>query len=349
MAQNRPRIALCGLGSIGKAVARLLIDHRQGFELVGAATQEPEAIGQPLGAVAGSAEPIGPIVVGDIDALLETNPDIVVFATGSFLRDTGDDIVKLARAGVDLVSPCEELAFPFRRFAADAKRVKEAALAGGATVLGTGVNPGFMFDALVSLATCVSWDVSAIRGQRIVDVAGFGENIHLRLGIGYTAQEFDDGHEQGTIAGHVGFPESIQIIAERIGLTLDGPVDETFEKMIADTPAPTRYGQVDVGKTEGFRQRAVGRVNGEERIVLDLVLHLRPEEAGMHPADSFQIDGIHPVRLTLDPGMDAIPATAAQLVNSIPTVLEAGPGLKTVTDLPAAAAWLADPSTNSTR
>jgi 4-hydroxy-tetrahydrodipicolinate reductase len=72
---------------------------------------------------------------------------------------------------------------------------------------------------------------------------------------------------------------------------------------------------------------------------LELVLHLRPEAAGMKPRDEFAVEGLHPVRITIDPGMDAIPATSAQLVNTLPAVLRDAGGLKTVKDLPAAAAW----------
>jgi len=173
-------------------------------------------------------------------------------------------------------------------------------------------------------------------------VIGFGENIHLRLGIGYTQDEFARGHEEGTIAGHVGFPESIEMVCERLGLELDGPVEETFEPYVAETPAPTRYGEVEAGRTEGFTQRAVGMVGGRARIQLELVLHLRPHSASLEPSDSIEIDGLHPVRLTLKPGMDAILATSAQLVNAIPVVLAATPGLKSVKDLPPTTAWLGD-------
>jgi 4-hydroxy-tetrahydrodipicolinate reductase len=186
----------------------------------------------------------------------------------------------------------------------------------------------------------VAWDIEGIRGRRVVDVSGFGENIHLRLGIGYTPEEFERGHENGDIAGHVGFPESIEMVCERLGVPLDGSVQERFEPMVAETPAPASYGEVPAGKTEGFVQRAVGKVNGEDWIRFELLLHLRPQAAGFEPADTFEIDGAHPVRMTLSPGMDAIPATSAELVNSIPVVLQAEPGLRSVKDLPIGAAWL---------
>ena len=340
MTNEDVRIGLCGLGSIGKHVGRLLLDHRRGFEIVGAATKETEAIGLPLGEVVGAREKGGPTVVESLDEILSQRPEVVVYSTGSFLRDTADDVIAVASAGSNLVSPCEELAFPFNRFPDHARRIDEAARINGVTILGTGVNPGFIFDALLATATGVCWDVSAIRGRRVVDVMGFGENIHLRLGVGYTREEFEEGHKDGTIAGHVGFPESIEMVCERMGLDLDGPVDERFEPLVAETAAPTRYGQVEAGRTEGFIQRAIGTVEGEARVQLELVLHLRPHSAGVEPADTIEIDGLHPVRLTLKPGMDAILATSAQLVNSIQVVLNSSPGLKSVKDLPPTTAWL---------
>lgn len=336
---TQTRIGLCGLGSIGKAVARLLVDHRSGFEIVGAITKDPADIGRPLGEVVGSGRSHDLVVGEELADLIAAEPDVIVFATGSFLADTVDDIVQIAEAGVDVISPCEELAFPFTRDAAASERVDAAANLSGATVLGTGVNPGFMFDSFLAAASGCSWDVAEVTGRRIVDVVGFGQNIHLRLGIGYTPEEFDRGHADGSIAGHVGFPESVQLVAERFGWKLDGPVAETFEPMIARTDAPSSYGGVPVGRTEGFVQRAVGTVDGQPRIRLELVLHLRPYNEGLEVNDAFAIEGVHPVRVTLSPGMDAIPATAAQLVNSLPGVVGAGAGLKMVNDLPVAAAW----------
>jgi 2,4-diaminopentanoate dehydrogenase len=333
------KIGLCGLGSIGKAAARLLLDHRTGYHIVGAVTKDPADIGRPLGEVAGAATASDVVVGDDLATLLADKPDVILFATGSFLRDTGADVLSCAEAGVNLISPCEELSFPFTRDAGLAAKIGAAAEASGATILGTGVNPGFIFDAFLVAASGCSWDVERITGRRVVDVVGFGENIHRRLGIGYTPEEFDDGHANGTIAGHVGFPESVQLVAERLGLALDGPVTEVFEPMIAQTAVPTSYGGLPAGVTEGFVQRATGTVGGNPFMELELVLHLRPKEAGMPAADTFTIHGVHPVSVTLDPGMDAIPATAAQLVNSIPGVLSAPAGLKTVKDLPASTAW----------
>ena len=337
-----PTVGICGLGSIGSHVAKLLFEHRRSVEIVAAATKEPEAIGKRLGEVVGAQTHDGPVIVDSLEVMLAEGPDVVLYSTGSFMRDTASDVLAVASAGAHLISPCEELAFPYRRFAEEAARIDAAARENAVTIVGTGVNPGFIFDALLLTATGVCWDVSAIRGRRVVDVVGFGRNIHSRLGIGYTLDEFERGHEDGTIAGHVGFPESIEMVCERLGLVLDDPVTEAFEPLLAETPAPTKYGAVEPGRTEGFVQRAVGKIDGEARIQLELVLHLRPESKGFEPSDSIEIDGIHPVRLTLKPGMDAILATSAQIVNCIPVVLNSAPGLLSVKDLPPTTAWLGD-------
>jgi hypothetical protein len=337
--RGRVRVGLGGLGTIGAAVARLLLDLRSEVEVVAAATQNQTDVGRPLHEVARSSRS-GPQVVGSLQELVETRPDVVVLATGSFISEVRAQVLTCVEAGANVVSPCEELAYPFRRFPEVATAIDDAARENGVTVLGAGLNPGLIFDSLLAAASGACWDVQAIRGRRVVDTTGFGENIHRRLGIGYTLEEFEEGHRTGSIAGHVGFPESIEIVCERLGVQLDGAVEETFEPLIAESPAATRYGAIPAGKTEGFVQRATGRANGSDFVQLELVLHLRPREAGFIPSDSFTIEGRAPVHLTLDPGLDPVAATAAMLVNSIPALLRAEPGLKTVKDLPATAAWL---------
>jgi hypothetical protein len=340
-AGNSVRVGLGGLGTIGASVARLLVDHRGGVEVVGAATQNAGDIGRSLKDVAGT-KGNGPQVVGSLAEMLRHYPDVVILATGSFISDALPQVLECVEAGANVISPCEQLAHPFRRFPQESAAIEQAALARNVTVLGTGINPGLIFDALVAAASGACWDVTSILGRRVVDTTGFGENIHHRLGIGYTAAEFEEGRRTKRIAGHVGFPESIEMVCERLGVLLDGPVEESLEPLIAKTPAPTKYGAIPAGSTEGLIQRAIGRVKGAEFMQLELVLHLRPRESGFVPADTFTINGRHPVHLTLDPGLDPVPATAAQLVNSIPAVLRAGAGLKTVKDIPAPAAWLGD-------
>jgi 4-hydroxy-tetrahydrodipicolinate reductase len=334
-------VGIAGMGAIGRAATRLLLDHRPLAEIVGAGTQDAAYIGRRLNEASGARADSAVTIGADLESVLQAQPDIVILATGSFMDGVEDQVLACVGAGANVVSPCEELAFPLRSHTRGAgKRIDDAAREAGVTVLGTGVNPGFMFDSILAAATGTCWDVRQVFGRRVVDVIGFSQAIHRRLGIGYTRDEFDRGHAEGTIAGHVGFPESIGIVCERLGLELDYPAQERFEPMLADSPAPTSYGDLPVDHTEGFVQIATGTVSGQERFRLELILHLRPQRAGYEPADTIRIDGEHPVHLEFKPGMDAILATSAQVVNSIPTVLAASPGLVTITDLPDPAAWL---------
>lgn len=333
-------IGMIGSGGVARHAARLLLNHRSGYDLVGVCSADPDVIGRDMAKIAGatSAEPIP--VVGALSELLAMGPVAVIDGSRSFLHLIADDVVACVEAGVNFVSACEELAHREPGREADWDRIDEAARRGGASVLGTGVNPGFIFDFLVLAASGLCWDIDKINGRRVVDVSGFGRDIHRRLGIGYTLDEFDAGHADGSIAGHVGFPESIRMVVEGLGLELDGPVTQEFVPYVAADDAPTLYGAVPTGSTEGFLHTARGRVNGGEFMTLDLLLHLRPQAAGHEVGDSVDIEGEHPIHMRFRPGNDALYATSAHLVNSIPTVIDAPPGIRPVSRLPAARAWL---------
>ena len=333
-------IGMIGSGGVARHAARLLLNHRSDYDLVGVCSADSDVIGRDMAEIAGasSAKPIP--VVGELSELLAMGPVAVIDGSRSFLHLIVDDVVACVEAGVNFVSACEELAHREPGREADWDRIEEAARRGGASVLGTGVNPGFIFDFLVLAASGLCWDIGGITGRRVVDVSGFGRDIHRRLGIGYTLDEFNAGHADGSIAGHVGFPESIRMVVEGLGLELDGPVTQEFIPYVASDDAPTLYGAVPAGSTEGFLHTARGRVNGSEFMTLDLLLHLRPEEAGHEVGDSIDMEGEHPIRLRFRPGNDALHATSAHLVNSIPTVIDAPPGIRPVSQLPAARAWL---------
>ena len=334
------RIGLVGLGTIGSHIAHLLLDYRHGFEIVGASTLDTHMHGKRLHEAVG-AKTLSDVVVTDtISDVLRRGPDIVLHATQSFLKDIADQVFACIDHGVNVISCAEELAYPRRRDPELARKLNKAAIAADVTVVGSGVNPGFLFDSLLAKVTGICWNVESIVGRRVVDVSGFGKQIHERLGIGYTVDEFERGHEQGRIAGHVGFPESIAIVFQALGLSLDGEVEETFEPLVAPETVSTKYGVVEAGETEGFIQRAVGRWQGQDYIRLELVLHLQPEVRGFALEDTLKIEGEQPVDLSITPGPSALLSTSANIVNSIPSVLVAPPGVRDVTELMPPAAWL---------
>jgi hypothetical protein len=336
------KVGILGLGSIGKHVSRLLIDHRKGHQIVGAVTLEDEYNGRSLGEVVGAANQCDVVINNNLEQLLELQPTIVVDASRSFLEPIENDLYACLRAATNFVSSCEELAYPFSRAPDVASKIDDLARHKGVTVVGTGMNPGLIFDSLLLLATGAAWDIPHISGRRVVDVSKFSKGIHRRLGIGYTESEFYAGHGDGSIAGHVGFPESIEMAVRAMGLRIDSPVTEEFDPMFSKGETPTSYGSIGLGETVGFSQIATARVGDQEFVRLELILHLDPSSADLAVGDSVNIEGSHPVYLRVEPGMDAVQGTSAQLVNSIPAVVAAEPGLLTVHDIPRTAAWLGD-------
>ena len=319
------RIGVHGVGSVGKHVAKPLLEHRHGMEVVAATTQEAADVGRPLHEVAGADAEGGPTILRTLDDLLAARPDVVVLSTGSFLPDVAEDVTALLNAGVRVVSPCEELAFPRAGIPTWLALWTRPPARTTPRCSAPGSRPAFSSTAF-SAASAAHAGTSTRSGVVVSWTYPVRQNIHLRLGIGYTPEEFDQGHRDGTIAGHVGFPETIEMVVRRMGLTLDEPVKQIFVPMIAETPAPARYGHVEIGKTEGFIHRGIGRVGGDDFIQFELLLHLRPEGAGYKATDTLELDGVHPVKMTLDPGMDPLLATAAMLVNSIRALMSAPPG-----------------------
>jgi hypothetical protein len=325
------RIGLCGIGNTGKEIARILVDERRGFDLVGAASNDPFDIGREIGAVVSSKTPCAVPVYPKLADVLDLEPDLIVLSTSSFLEEVSDDIHECIRRHCNVISPCEELAYPFVSSEIVASGIDRAARENSVAVVGTGVNPGFLFDFLLLAATGTCSDVRGMSARRVVDVSGFSDAIHTRLGLRLSLAEFNERNSRGAIPGHVGLTQSIQMVAERFGCQLEGTVVETIEPMI----------DVDSGTDEvrGIRQTAVGIFSAGSRFEIEFILHLAPAAANLVTMDQIRIEGSQPVNLSISPGLQSIPATAAVVVNSIPAVLRGPAGLLTVKDLPPATYW----------
>ncbi|MCJ7491178.1 MAG: dihydrodipicolinate reductase, partial [Dehalococcoidia bacterium] len=145
---NQFRTVHYGLGPIGLAVFKLAASKER-VRPVAAVDIAPEIAGRDAGEVAGLEQPLGIIVSSDSGAALSTDADVVLHCTGSYLDAVQPQLLAAVRAGKNVISTCEELSYPWDRhpqLAADLDREEKAH---GVTVLGTGVNPGFVMDTLV--------------------------------------------------------------------------------------------------------------------------------------------------------------------------------------------------------
>ncbi|MFQ6065312.1 MAG: Gfo/Idh/MocA family oxidoreductase, partial [Candidatus Bathyarchaeia archaeon] len=159
---DKVRVILCGIGAVGRRIAKFLLE-KKGVEIVGAIDTAEEKVGRDLGEVLGIEKKLGIVVLDDADAVLsKAKADVMIHSTTSFLKQVYSQVAKALEYGVNVVSTCEELSYPYVVDADLAGKLDELAKRYGVTVLGTGVNPGFVMDTLPITLTGACQTVKAI-------------------------------------------------------------------------------------------------------------------------------------------------------------------------------------------
>jgi len=323
-----------GLGPIGIETAKAVL-NRKNLKLVGAIDIDTEKVGKDIGEVLGLGEKLGiKVTKNPIAVFSKTNADVMLHTTTSFFRKVYPQLEKGVKAGLNIISSTEELLLPSLRNPKLAEKLDKLAKKHKVTVLGTGVNPGFVMDSLVLMMTGVCTDLKKIRVERVVDAGKRRLPLQKKIGAGITPEEFYEKAKTGTF-GHIGLLESLALIAEGLNWKFD-EVKETLDPMIADKDYRTKYLEIRTGHVTGIKHIARGIIRGEEILTLDLSMYVGAE----NPHDAIYIDGTPQVHLIIDGGIMGDVATVAMLVNAIPKVMAAKPGLVTMKDLPLPSAFL---------
>ena len=323
-------VVLCGVGGVGRNVTRLL-RARPDYRIVAACSRNPTLVGRDVGELAGGS-PLGVAVGGGLGTALSEPADLLLVATTSFLAEVAADVRAGLERGLNVITTAEEAAFPWIIDADLANELDELARDRGVSVIGVGLNPGFIFDALLLTASGIAWDVRAIRIRRVVDVSRFSATIQRRLGIGFTAEHFAEGVAAGSITGHIGFPQSFHLAARSLGVSIDR-IESGFEPLVADRAYDGANLRVEPGTTAGFVQRYRAICDGRPWMSAEFIAHVDPPAAGHEPSDSIEIDGYNAVNLAINPGCQPQLGTAAMIANVMPRLVEARPGYLTVADL----------------
>jgi len=226
-----------------------------------------------------------------------------------------------------VISTTEELAYPGYTHVRQARRLHALAKKSKVAMLGTGVNPGFAMDALPVMMTAVCERVDRVVVQRVQDARLRRLPFQQKIGAGLTTEQFQKKVDEGTVR-HVGMAESIAMIADALGWSLDRITDEIQPK-IASVTISSEFLAVDPGYVCGIIQEGAGYRNGEPVIRLYLEAYLGAPES----YDSIDIDGSPRLSVKVAGGIQGDIATASIVVNSIPKVLAAPPGLHTMRDL----------------
>src|SRR5262245_51385237 len=214
------RVMHFGLGPIGAAIVKQ-VAARPGFKIVGAIDIDPAKVGRDLGDVVGLSKRLGVKVSGDARRVLKaTKPDVAVLCTSSSIKNVLPQIDTILKSKTAIVSTTEELSYPGYTHIRQARLVHALAKKARVAVLGTGVNPGFAMDALPIAMTAVCERVDRVVVNRIQDARIRRLPFQQKIGAGLTTEQFQKKVDDGSVR-HVGFTESVAMIADALGWTLD--------------------------------------------------------------------------------------------------------------------------------
>jgi 4-hydroxy-tetrahydrodipicolinate reductase len=341
------RVVQWSTGNVGRhSVAG--IDAHPDLELVGLFVSNPDKVGKDAGELARLGRTLGVAGTSDVESLLALRPDCIVHTAmaDDRLGEALADLERFLSAGVNVVSsgpvflqypaPDDPMAAP----------LIAAAKKAGVSLFVNGVDPGFANDALPLVLTGVCERIEEVRCSEVLnyntydqpmvlfDIMGFGRDLHdvpMLLSPGVLTMAW------GSV---------VRQIAAGLELTLTG-VTEWYEREAAPEDFEVDAGTIKEGTAAALHFEVRGMVGDKPVIVLEHVTRLRddlgagwPQPAG-HGCYRVQITGEPNYTLDLqlmgtdgDHNTAGLKATAMRLVNAVPAVIAAPPGLVTALDLP---------------
>jgi hypothetical protein len=331
-------VILLGIGSLGSLIIDCLKTGYPLIHVVGAIDNAPDLTGKKLAELYPDYREAGDIVVTrDLTTCLAglfARPDILIHMTESVLEHIEGQMMQALDAGINVLSASEAMFHPALRHGGVAARLDAAARRNGVSISGTGINPGFSFDSLPLMLARATSGVTKINVTRIIDVTGTGPGDIDHVGYALKPDEFRAKIASGRIHGHIGMPESIAAIAERLNMTIDR-IEETWETETADFPVDSgtpALGMIEPGRVIGIIQKGAGYEGETLRITMRLVMYYQPERFGLEAADTVELVGAHHVRASLRPAALSLFGAANVIVNALHDVVNAPPGLVNTLD-----------------
>ena len=336
------KVAIWGFGAMGQGMARMILG-KTGVDVVGICDRNVTRQGKSMFEVLGikGDQPDVPII-NDIDVVVpDKSCDIVLLCTDSFTANAFEKLEILMNKGVNVITIAEEMSFPAAQQPELAAKIDEIARKNGVSVLGTGINPGLVMDLLAVLLSACMTDVTKVMCKRVNSLSPFGPTVMREQGVGLSIEEFEEGIKNHTVAGHVGFAESIAMIATGLGIETD-EFKQQMVPIITDIDRKSPYGFAAAGSLAGVNMTAQALKNGE--VVIDMYhpQQIEPEMVGVATGDYVELTGTPPVSMAIKPEIDGGLGTIAMGVNCIPQVINAEPGLITMLDIPVPRAIMGD-------
>ncbi len=316
-----------GIGPLGQKMLRYAVE-RGCFNIVGAIDPDPEKAGKDLGQLC-CIEPLGITIRDNLaDAIKGQSVDVALVTTVSSLVALENQVAELANAKLNIVSTCEELFYPWKSNPDVAKRIDDICRQNGVACVGTGVNPGYLMDLLPTVLSGLCQNVRKVEVWRVQDASVRRIPFQQKIGAGLTLEQFEAKREAGTLR-HVGLPESVDFIAERLGWKLDKNT-ESLKPVIAESQIDSGYKPIAKGMACGVHQVGRGFVGDREVIRLNFKAAVGEQES----YDQVHIDGEPEIKSRISGGVNGDIATCAITLNAVRSILQAGPGLKTMAQIP---------------
>lgn len=327
-------IIIYGCGVMGRRIAEAL-SEKNSFTIVGAVDKDPGLIGKDLGDLFSKPVRLDLTIEKDANALLSrVNAHAVVLTTTSHLKDVFPQISLCVKAKMNVISTCEELSYPWIHYPDLARNLDQLAKEHGVTVIGTGINPGYLMDALPLFLTSCCLKVNSIKVTRMMNSAKRRIPFQKKVGTGLTLEEFRENIDKKVITGHVGLLESVYHIADGLRWVLDEAAELPPEPVFHSKEMDTGLGIVKPGDVIGLKSVAFGRKEGNSIITLEFIAHAGVEEE----FDEIIIDGDPPIHQKILGGVHGDTGTLAVTINTIPRAVDAPPGVILMKDLPSAVA-----------
>ena len=342
------RVIQWSTGNVGRYALRGIINHPD-LELVGLWVHSEKKAGMDAGELAGVG-PTGVIATNDAEALLAMDADVVVYNATGDLRphEAVEDAVRILNSGKNLVGTAlVPMVYPPSAPEQMRDPIQEACLRNNASCFTSGIDPGVANDLIPLVLTGLAERIDSVRVQEILNYATYDQPEVLFHTMGF-AKPLD--HTPillvpGVLA--LAWGCIVNVIAAGLGVELD----EIREVVVEKIPAPETFeipsGTVEKGTMAGLRFEIQGIVGGEPRIVVEHITRLREDIAPHWPPQPgkggyvVKVEGSPNIKVTLelegdggDENSGGLIVTATRLLNAIPAVVEAPPGLLSALDLP---------------
>lgn len=335
------KVIIWGLGAMGGGMADMLL-QKKGVEIVGVAGRGSK-IGTSMYDYIKTERGDRPdvLIQAAEDVIKPGAADVVLLCTDSFTKNAFPRLKFIMEQGINVITSAEEMSYPKAQSPELAEELDKIAKENGVSCLGTGINPGHIMDLLVLVMTGCLVDVEHITSRRVNSLSPFGPVVMEEQGIGISVEEFQERKANGTMSGHVGFAESVMMIAEGMGLSVE-EFSQDMNPITTDVDRKSPYGFAAAGSCAGVAMEADATLDNGMKVRMEHPQQIEPEQVGVTTGDYVIIKGTPNVNLLNTPEIEGGLGTIAMCVNMIPHVINAEPGLHSMITLPIPRAIMGD-------